>query len=85
MPSLLHGWKQKRRLLPVCLAQGQSLPVGVVKDAVVGQEVDHPRCQGFESGEPLPQVDEESDEDLDGRLVSVLLEPAGVTDLAMSL
>ncbi len=71
--------------LPVSLAQGQGLPGGVVENTVVSEEVDHPRVEGFESDKPLPEIMEKSDEDLDGRLVSVLLKPTRVADLAMSL
>jgi hypothetical protein len=67
------------------LAEAQGLPIGVVEDAVVGKEVEHPRGQGFESREPLSQVGQEPDQDLDGRLVGVLLEPARVPDLSVGL
>ncbi len=71
--------------LPISLAQGQGLPGGVVENAVVGEEVDHPRVESFESDKPLPEIMKKSDEDLDGRLVSVLLKPTRVADLAVSL
>jgi len=51
----------------------------------VGEEVDHPWVEGLEPDKPLPEIMEKSDEDLDGRLVSVLFKPTRVTDLAMSL
>ncbi len=51
----------------------------------MGEEVDHPWVEGLEPDKPLPEIMEKSDENLDGRLVSVLFEPTRVTDLAMSL
>ena len=73
------------KVSPISLAQSESLPIGVVQDAVVSQQVDHPGGQGFESGKPLPEVRQKPDEDLDGGLVSVLLEPTRVADLAVGL
>ena len=48
------------------MAQGQGLSVGVVENAVVGKEVDHPGVKGLESDKPLPEIMEKSDEELDG-------------------
>jgi hypothetical protein len=65
---------------PVRLVERQSLPVGVVEDGVVGQQVQHPGSQALEALEPLAEVVKQADQDLDGGVVRVLLEPPGPKD-----
>jgi hypothetical protein len=51
----------------------------------VSQKVDHPRREGLEPDEPLPEISQKSDQDLDRRLVRVLLEPPGMPDFTVRL
>ena len=65
--------------LPVRLVDGKRLPAGVVKDRVVGEQVEHPRREGVEAVEPPAKVVEEADTHLDrGVLRSIFLEPPGI-------